>query len=239
MHDEDGVFRPPRLRRGTQQDVLPRPDTKALEPAVHAARVGLENGTLRRCRVGDDALGDATETEGTCLAVLLQHPLAQQCRQFTRGEAPGEIHLEETVLGMGEPEPVSDRCHVCTTHRGRTARVALDHDCGIRGPHRRRDLAVELRQRAPQQPAAEQERQQRDRGDGDQQATQQTLHGRLTCTICKEFVPPWTPVNSPLVRITRSPSSTSFWSRSMANTRSCSGDGSPGVTSKVIGCTPR
>ena len=145
MHDEDGVFRPPRLRRGAQQDVFPRSDAQAFEPAVHAARVGLEHGTLRRCRVSDDVLGDAPETERTRLAVLRQHLLTQQSRQFARGEAPGKVHLEEAVLGMGESEPVGDRCHVCTTHRGRTTRVTLDHDFGVRRARRRRHLAIELR----------------------------------------------------------------------------------------------
>ena len=72
----------------------------------------IEHRTLLRARCRHHGARHRAETEQPGAAVLLERCLAEELRQFARGEPPRQVHLEKTVLrvhesaGEGEIEPV-------------------------------------------------------------------------------------------------------------------------------------
>ena len=78
-----------------------------LDPGVHAGRVGVENRPPLRIRAGVGLAGDMAEAMHAVLRVHLEGARADQRTQLAGWLAALQVHLEEAILRVQEPEGAS------------------------------------------------------------------------------------------------------------------------------------
>jgi len=113
---------------------------------VHPAYVRIEDGTLARFHDRERSFRDGTEAVESGLAIHLDRHAPEELRELAGGATPQQVHLEEAILCVHEPERA---CHVGTRLSGEggdAELVAVDRDPRLQPRHGRR--ALDLRQAA-------------------------------------------------------------------------------------------
>ena len=142
--DERAVLGPPRLRHGAEHEIFERLLSERREAGIDASGVGVEEGALPGRGVCDDLLGEPAEAVHARAAVHAHSGGTEEFRQFARGAAPLEIHLEKPLLSVEKAE----RPHDVGAHYAGDGRHA---ERVARNIHRRAESgqlhpAIELRQ---------------------------------------------------------------------------------------------
>jgi hypothetical protein len=102
QHDEQAVFGRPRLRRLPQDEVLERVGAQRSQAAVDAGGVGLEHRAVSWRQQDQRLPCFVAEPVHPHLAVEGQGRVADERRQLTGSAPPGQVHLEEPILGVDE-----------------------------------------------------------------------------------------------------------------------------------------
>ena len=113
---QHGVFCPPGLGFGSQNEILERPRAQRREPGIDPFRVGFDDRPFLVCRGLEYRPGAAAETVESKALVHIHGDTTNQLRQLTGSLAPNQVHLEEAVL-----------C-VCKTRRKRKVAASARRD---------------------------------------------------------------------------------------------------------------
>jgi hypothetical protein len=125
-HREHGVFRFPRSGVQSQKHVLEGLLSQCGETAVDAFRIGVQQLAIFFRSGLEGPLGAVTETMESTALVRFDNGRSEELRQLSRCLAPQQVHLEETVLGVNEPERSGNVETAVASHRGNPERVSLD-----------------------------------------------------------------------------------------------------------------
>ena len=102
VNDEDRIFGKPRLWLDPEQQVFEWPRTQAREARIDPGRVAIEYRQIRLWRLRKYFTGTISEPVQTVPLVVIDCDLAEKLRHLAGRAATNEIHLEETILAVGE-----------------------------------------------------------------------------------------------------------------------------------------
>ena len=131
----------------------------------------------------------------------------KELRQFSGGLPANQVHLEETILPMGEAGCKGKI--IAASRRDNRNPAAVSGDCRRIAKALYRNLPIQFREaRSQNQPAGNQDQRHRAEGADKQVPQQLQLESSVTRRIFMALVLPDTPSRSPFVKMTRSPTST-------------------------------